>query len=1195
MAAPFAFRHVVVVGGMVLALGAALGLGSVGALEVIGAPAAGATSSTLYVSTSGNGTTPSAGCTTGYATIQDAVTEAVSGDTIDVCPGTYPEQVEITKSDLKIVGSGSSGVDATVVEPTLNNTIAPFDFTDTNFPLGFTPYKVVPIIYVTPDETGVTLSDLQVNADDSEEEDPGYLFGIYYAATSSGDITDVTYTGTPTTAHSGGSQNTAIFADYGTTMSITNSHVSEFYKEGIVCAGDCTITGNTVTGVGPTGVDVGPISSGEFGIGMYEGATGTVSDNTVSDDDYVSQSDIATGIRVAEASNVSVTDNTLTDDNVGISVQSLGKDDGVTSTAAKVSGVTVTDNTIDYNSTYTTGADGTLDNADGTQGVVVASYAGPHPSSVSAVVEDNTLDGPGFDDSSVTPDVTDTGLQVGDQNATPGSQFATVGGALSVTAAGNTFSGWTADATVLGTNDGSATADLELNNFEGASEFGVDNLSGTADSEGSGGTGTTTAVTVDATSNWWGCTTGPSTTSPCVAASSGVDDAPVLASAMVSGVSSSGTATATNAGTTVTASGNGVVNLGQYSGNPEAGALESTTGVYFDANLSPGNTFTGVTVNACDLNGGDSLSWWDGTAWQAVTPQSYVAGTPSCVTADLTSSSSPSVSELTGTVFGVVAPAPSSPSAPSTPQAPSAPTAPSGAASHQSCSVTSGTLTCTNDGVTVTASSGPGALTVSQYSSNPETTPGFTSTGEYFDVQVASGSAFTTLTVKDCNLSGATLLYWWDATTMTWETVAPVSGPTGTPPCLTAALSSTSTPTIGELTGTVFAAGTAAVPGTARVAGNTADATAAAEFTRAFPYTKDSCPSSRAVVLATTKTYQDALSSQLLAGSLTTGTLLTPTESLSTVTATTLKEEGIKTVYVVGGPLAVTTTVVEAIESLTAYGCNGTTPTGKITVTRIYGETQYGTAEAVAEHVGAAASKAFPGAYATTDATGGSGRYNDTTGKGSTAPSGSVATAILASGEEFQDAQAASVVSYRTKLPLLLTEATTLSTTAVAAIGKLGVKQLILMGGPLAVTNTVEAALVAKTGVSVLRVAGEDYTDTAAELARFEVATSTDGLGWTPGHRVMVARGNGFTDGLAGAVLENGHNATTGASGTARPLLLTESPTTVGSYLTTFLKVTAHTGIDKTAGKTITALSVLGGTLAVSTTEVTQMLTDLSH
>jgi hypothetical protein len=253
----------------------------------------------------------------------------------------------------------------------------------------------------------------------------------------------------------------------------------------------------------------------------------------------------------------------------------------------------------------------------------------------------------------------------------------------------------------------------------------------------------------------------------------------------------------------------------------------------------------------------------------------------------------------------------------------------------------------------------------------------------------------------------------------------------------------------------------------------------------------------------------------------------------------------------------------------------------------------------VAEYVGSAAGKHFLGAYmtplATPNATGGTGRYNDTAGAASKAPTvvGTLPTAILASGQEFQDAQSASVVAYHTKLPLLLTPATSLSATAVSAITDLHIKQVILMGGQLAVSNTVEKALVAKTGVSVLRVAGKDYTDTARELARFEAATGTNGLGWTIGGRILVARGNGFTDGLAGAVLENTHNKATGTPPKPHPLLLTESPTVVGPYLTTFLKTTGHTGIDGNTAKKITDITVLGGPLAVSTSTIAAMQADL--
>ncbi len=381
----------------------------------------------------------------------------------------------------------------------------------------------------------------------------------------------------------------------------------------------------------------------------------------------------------------------------------------------------------------------------------------------------------------------------------------------------------------------------------------------------------------------------------------------------------------------------------------------------------------------------------------------------------------------------------------------------------------------------------------------------------------------------------------------------------------------------------------------AQIYGKTSDATAAAEFTRAFPFAKRSCPATRAAVVANTE--PDVLSSQFLAQDLTTGTLLAAATVLPPVTAGILREEGITTVYLVGGPLAITTTVAKAIGNLAVYACGGVTPSGaKIVVHRIDAETQYATAMEVAELVGSAGQRAFPGAYATTNGSGGTGKYNDTAGTGTAAPFDPLEpTAILASGAEFQDAQAASVLSYRTKLPLLLTPPTTLSTTAVAAIQKLGVKQVVLMGGTLAIPDTVERALVERTGVAVLRVAGQDYTDTARELARFEAADATEGLGWTPDHRITIARGNGSTDGLCGAVLENPHNTATGPAGAARPLLLTEGPTVVGSYLTTFLEVTGHSGLDETTSKTITTLTVLGGPLVVSTAEISAMQTDLRH
>src|SRR5262245_11832489 len=51
-----------------------------------------------------------------FSSIQAAINVAVMGDTIFVCPGTYADQLVITKSDLTILGSGAG---ATVLRPSV--------------------------------------------------------------------------------------------------------------------------------------------------------------------------------------------------------------------------------------------------------------------------------------------------------------------------------------------------------------------------------------------------------------------------------------------------------------------------------------------------------------------------------------------------------------------------------------------------------------------------------------------------------------------------------------------------------------------------------------------------------------------------------------------------------------------------------------------------------------------------------------------------------------------------------------------------------------------------------------------------------------------------------------------------------------------------------------------------------------------
>jgi hypothetical protein len=135
--------------------------------------------------------------------------------------------------------------------------------------------------------------------------------------------------------------------------------------------------------------------------------------------------------------------------------------------------------------------------------------------------------------------------------------------------------------------------------------------------------------------------------------------------------------------------------------------------------------------------------------------------------------------------------------------APAPPQAPEGSQSSASGSSSSatGTASATIPGLSVTAT-GVGAYTIAQYSSAPVGAPhSFQGSGVYYDIHIAPGSTFTSMTIVFSNLGSTTSIKWWNGSS--WVTVSPqtYSAKKGT---ITITLSSTSTPTLAQLTGTVF-------------------------------------------------------------------------------------------------------------------------------------------------------------------------------------------------------------------------------------------------------------------------------------------------------------------------------------------------------------------------------------------------------
>lgn len=114
----------------------------------------------------------------------------------------------------------------------------------------------------------------------------------------------------------------------------------------------------------------------------------------------------------------------------------------------------------------------------------------------------------------------------------------------------------------------------------------------------------------------------------------------------------------------------------------------------------------------------------------------------------------------------------------------------------------------TTPGSLSASASGSGTVSVAQYAADPVPTPDPGGASAYFDVHVASGSAFSTLSVVDCNLTGTAgtagygVVDWWDGSQ--WSRVSTQQyDPTTN--CTTLTFTGASAPTLLQLAGTPFA------------------------------------------------------------------------------------------------------------------------------------------------------------------------------------------------------------------------------------------------------------------------------------------------------------------------------------------------------------------------------------------------------
>jgi len=182
----------------------------------------------------------------------------------------------------------------------------------------------------------------------------------------------------------------------------------------------------------------------------------------------------------------------------------------------------------------------------------------------------------------------------------------------------------------------------------------------------------------------------------------------------------------------------------------------------------------------------------------------------------------------------------------------------------------------------------------------------------------------------------------------------------------------------------------------------------------------------------------------------------------------------------------------------------------------------------------------------------------------STFATGTATTTVIASGENFPDALAASSLSGAYGGPLLLTRRGKLPPGVLAELDRIGSTDVVIVGGSAAVDDDVANTLI-MAGLSVERIAGADRYETAAAVTDELMEV----LGVTTLPTVFLARGDLFPDALAAAPIAHARGI---------PVLLTRPAALPAPTL------------DAIASAEATEIVVLGSSSAVGTGVVSALI-----
>jgi hypothetical protein len=274
---------------------------------------------------------------THFTTISAAVAAASSGSTIRVCPGTYPEQVMITTSNLTLVGVENGTSDAAVVVSPSGGVVA--NATDIfGNPVAAQIFvqcaTAVTIARLTVDGSANGLSSCATN-----------LEGIYFQNSSGSVMNNAVRNQILDPADLGCEGGLAINVEGNTgtsAVTVSNNSVHNYQKNGITADGLGSGTGPTVSVTGNTVIGIGPNPSiAQNGIQIGFGATGSVQNNRVADDIYTGSSAQGSGILIYASENVTASNNTVETTQAGVATASdptYGPANGATVTSNHIGG-----------------------------------------------------------------------------------------------------------------------------------------------------------------------------------------------------------------------------------------------------------------------------------------------------------------------------------------------------------------------------------------------------------------------------------------------------------------------------------------------------------------------------------------------------------------------------------------------------------------------------------------------------------------------------------------------------------------------------------------------------------------------------------------------------------------------------------------------------------------------------------------